>query len=127
MSDLKSLMKNAQQIVELINKLKKAQPPSNSPDDEKSSQTAETESFNKIVSEMGVVGSINKNMMNNDEHVYFRALAQQISDFISPILTSSGGILQLTDVYCIYNRARGTDLISPQDLFQACQHKTKQN
>ena len=27
--------------------------------------------------------------------------------------------MTLTDVYCLYNRARGTDLISPDDLLQA--------
>ena len=33
-----------------------------------------------------------------------------------PVLKRCGGMLTLTDVYCIYNRARGTDLISPDDL-----------
>ena len=28
--------------------------------------------------------------------------------------------MTLTDVYCIYNRARGTELISPEDLVHAC-------
>ena len=26
----------------------------------------------------------------------------------------------MTDCYCLYNRARGTDLISPDDLLEAC-------
>lgn len=30
-----------------------------------------------------------------------------------------GSILTLTDAYCLYNRARGTDLVSPEDLLQA--------
>ena len=29
-------------------------------------------------------------------------------------------MLTLYDVYCMYNRSRGTDLISPTDLKQAC-------
>jgi len=29
-------------------------------------------------------------------------------------------MLTLYDVYCMYNRSRGTDLISPNDLKQAC-------
>lgn len=28
--------------------------------------------------------------------------------------------MALVDVYCLYNRARGTELISPEDLLQAC-------
>ena len=27
--------------------------------------------------------------------------------------------MTLTDAYCMYNRARGTDLISPDDLLEA--------
>lgn len=33
----------------------------------------------------------------------------------------SGGMLLLTDVYCVVNRARGTQLISPLDCLTACQ------
>eukprot|EP00249_Psilotum_nudum_P012784 c23981_g1_i4 orf=339-731(-) len=29
-------------------------------------------------------------------------------------------MLALIDVYCLFNRARGTELISPEDLLQAC-------
>ncbi|KAL3903297.1 MAG: hypothetical protein SGARI_005440, partial [Bacillariaceae sp.] len=31
-----------------------------------------------------------------------------------------GGIMSLTDIYCLFNRARGTNLISPEDMRQAC-------
>jgi len=30
-------------------------------------------------------------------------------------------MMTMTDVYCFYNRARGTDLVSPQDLVQAAE------
>ena len=30
--------------------------------------------------------------------------------------------MALSDIYCIYNRARGNDLVSPQDLFRAASH-----
>ena len=29
--------------------------------------------------------------------------------------------MTLTDVYCLFNRARGTELVSPDDLLNACQ------
>lgn len=29
-------------------------------------------------------------------------------------------MMTLTDAYCLYNRARGTDLVSPDDLVDAC-------
>jgi ESCRT-II complex subunit VPS36 len=28
-------------------------------------------------------------------------------------------VVSLTDLYCLYNRARGTELVSPDDLLQA--------
>jgi ESCRT-II complex subunit VPS36 len=47
-------------------------------------------------------------------------LAKELSDFIVPILKSKGGSLSMMDVYCLFNRARGIELISPQDLKEAC-------
>jgi ESCRT-II complex subunit VPS36 len=35
------------------------------------------------------------------------------------VLERSGGMLALTDVYCLYNRARVTELVSPEDLLEA--------
>ena len=37
------------------------------------------------------------------------------------VLEKVGGVLALVDLYCMYNRARGTDLISPEDLLIACE------
>jgi ESCRT-II complex subunit VPS36 len=31
-----------------------------------------------------------------------------------------GGMMALTDVYCRVNRARGLELLSPEDLIKAC-------
>ncbi len=50
---------------------------------------------------------------------YHQELAREIAHFIFPYLKASGGMLTLTDTYCLYNRARGTALISPDDLLQA--------
>lgn len=62
--------------------------------------------------------------------VFHQELARQLCDFLLPILRgerigqqnvlSDKHMLTLQDVYCIYNRARGTDLISPMDLMKAC-------
>ena len=51
---------------------------------------------------------------------YHDALAQEIESFLSTIIDKFGGIIGLIDLYCMYNRARGTDLISPDDLSIAC-------
>lgn len=43
----------------------------------------------------------------------------QLADFLVGPMQRSGGIMPLPDVYCLYNRARGTELISPDDLISA--------
>jgi len=41
--------------------------------------------------------------------------------FTSNVLDKFGGVLALLDLYCMYNRARGIDYISPEDLLIACE------
>ncbi|XP_039279876.1 vacuolar protein-sorting-associated protein 36 isoform X3 [Nilaparvata lugens] len=45
----------------------------------------------------------------------------KISKAISSKIREVGGIMSLTDVYCRVNRARGLELLSPEDLLAACQ------
>ena len=47
--------------------------------------------------------------------------AQQLAACLGPLLERSGGMLILQDAYCLANRARGTVLLSPEDMLQACQ------
>ena len=54
------------------------------------------------------------------------ALAYEIEQFLSSIIDKFGGVVGLVDLYCMYNRARGTDLISPDDMNIACK-KLNQN
>eukprot|EP00850_Spirogloea_muscicola_P017839 SM000157S02069 [mRNA] locus=s157:144056:146758:+ [translate_table: standard] len=52
--------------------------------------------------------------------LYHQQLSRQLADFVSEPLAKAGGMVALVDVYCMFNRARGTELISPEDLVQAC-------
>jgi EAP30/Vps36 family len=81
--------------------------------------------------------------MTPSQRQYYELTARQLADFLVPKLkgdntdatkgrsrrsttpTSTSnehgrGIMTLTDAYCLFNRARGTNLISPEDLRQAC-------
>jgi len=51
---------------------------------------------------------------------YIPALAREVAVFTRPKLAAAGGVLSLTDIFCLYNRARGTDLVSPHDFLLAC-------
>ena len=51
---------------------------------------------------------------------YHKELAKQLAQFLDQPLKVAGGILTLSDVYCLFNRARGMELVSPDDLINAC-------
>ena len=53
---------------------------------------------------------------------YFQDLAKEIEKFLNTVIESErfSGVIGLIDLFCLYNRARGTDLVSPQDLNIAC-------
>lgn len=46
------------------------------------------------------------------------SLCMQLADFLTARVERAGGMMALPDVYCLFNRARGTELISPDDLLQ---------
>ncbi|KAL5220621.1 hypothetical protein ABZP36_025334 [Zizania latifolia] len=66
---------------------------------------------------VGIVSPVTKETAGA---LYHQQLSRQLADYISIPLEQAGGMMALVDVYCLYNRARGTDLISPEDLLQAC-------
>ena len=53
-------------------------------------------------------------------NLYHDALANEVEKFLGSVIDKFGGVVGLVDLYCMYNRARGTDLISPDDLMIAC-------
>jgi len=103
-SDLKVLMGKASSMVSFAGYLR---------DHHNKSQNNEV---NNIMSEMGLDSPVTKESAGNQ---YTQELARQLYDFLKGPLQKDG-IMSLTDVYCIYNRARGTGLISPDDLYGAC-------
>lgn len=59
--------------------------------------------------------------MARDEKTYLEQLARQISEFleVNNILEKEGGVMTLFDVYSMYNRVRGLELIAPDDVVKA--------
>ena len=53
---------------------------------------------------------------------FYQDLALDIESFLNKIISNErfGGVMSLVDLYCLYNRARGLELISPEDLNIAC-------
>ena len=115
-NDVESLMKEGAELVAIIQSYVKTlekQHSNNNNNDETPHELA------NMLSHMGMTSALTKHQ-STDEKDYYNKLARHVCDFIYPkILQDSGGMMTLTDVYCLYNRARGTNMISPQDLLQA--------
>lgn len=122
--DSEQLLKEASELLTVIKKyvslLQKGQQTTDSKEIEDAQQLA------SMLEDMGMTSALTKKQIgggkrgkNFDE--YYELLARQVADFLLPKLPKMGGVLTLTDVFCLFNRARGTNLISPDDLSEACE------
>ena len=82
------------------------------------SELGEASELEEILHNIGVVSPITKSSAGK---MYYEQVARQIADllFHENRIMRLGGMITLTDLYCVYNRARGTELISPDDLLNA--------
>lgn len=73
---------------------------------------------------LGIISPVTKLSAGREYH---QQLARQIGDILltNNRLRRLGGMITLSDVYCIYNRARGTELVSPHDVLEAAQMLNK--
>lgn len=102
--DLDALMKSAHELVVLTERFSKT-------------QDADDEVFKSVLANMGIPNPVTKMTSGTGYH---EMLARQLTDFIFPLVQQNGGMMLLTDVFCRYNRARGTEMVSPDDLLIAC-------
>jgi ESCRT-II complex subunit VPS36 len=110
-SDLNSLMDMARDMVDLAEKfsekIKKQQ----------TTDSKEQDELDDVLTGLGLSSVVTKKSAGN---LFHQQLARQLAEFLPVHLAKSHGIMALTDAYCLYNRARGTDLISPDDMYRAC-------
>lgn len=68
---------------------------------------------------MGMTDGLSRDRgYRGSDKVYYDRLARRVADVVAPHLKRAGGTMTLTDVYCLFNRARGTNLVSPDDLLR---------
>ncbi|KAF0892110.1 hypothetical protein E2562_013489 [Oryza meyeriana var. granulata] len=116
--DLNALMSKAKEMMELAEKMRQklltnSSAQSNSNDEEMGSK----QDMQDWLLSVGIVSPVTKETAGA---LYHQQLSRQLADYIRIPLEKAGGMMALVDVYCLYNRARGTELISPEDLLQAC-------
>jgi ESCRT-II complex subunit VPS36 len=78
----------------------------------------------QLLSNMGMTSAltmkeIRGGNIQHSQQMYYETLCRQVYDYIQPKVLAMGGYMTLTDVFCHYNRARATNLISPDHLLSA--------
>lgn len=79
----------------------------------------ETVRFKSYLMSLGIDDPVTRDSVGGETD-YFQRLANQICEMLLDPLTDVGGMMSLADVYCRVNRARGLELLSPEDLLNAC-------
>lgn len=121
LSDLDSLMKSAEDVVKVVKKYSSYLEDRRTNNDglETESVAGDVNEIEELLQNIGMVSPVTKLSAGRS---YFQQLARQIADLLlsHDRLLKIGGMITLPDLYCVVNRARGTELLSPEDLFQAC-------
>jgi len=115
-SDLNTLMDKARDLVTLAEKfaekMKKA-----AEQQSKEEADSEQQEFDNMLVSIGLGSIVTKASAGA---LFHKELARQLVDFLKIPIEKEHGMMLMTDAYCLYNRARGTDLISPEDMKSAC-------
>ncbi|XP_041461875.1 vacuolar protein-sorting-associated protein 36-like [Lytechinus variegatus] len=113
--DLDKLMTKAKEMVDLTktiaNKIK-----------EKQGDITEDETvkFKSYLLSLGIANPVTRETYGSGLK-YHEELAKQLAEVLISPVEDNGGMMAITDVYCRINRARGMELLSPDDLIDACQ------
>ncbi|XP_055856158.1 vacuolar protein-sorting-associated protein 36 [Episyrphus balteatus] len=81
----------------------------------------ETVQFKSYLMSLGIDDPVTRDAFSSNS-AYFKSLARQICELLLDPIEESGGMMSLADVYCRVNRARGLELLSPEDLLNACHY-----
>ncbi|KAJ3385368.1 Vacuolar protein-sorting-associated protein 36 [Lobulomyces angularis] len=116
-TDLDTLIKNADEMVKLAEVISsKLANTSNQYNDD------DVTKFKSYLVNLGISQPVTKESAGDS---FSAQLANELSEFLSKLSKGKGnskfnGMISLTDIYCLINRARGVALISPQDLYKSC-------
>ncbi|WKY01608.1 hypothetical protein Q1695_015540 [Nippostrongylus brasiliensis] len=80
----------------------------------------ETVAFKSYLLSLGVSDPVTKSVYGSGA-AYFEKLAEELRTVLLEPLKECGGMMTLPEVFCRVNRARGMELLSPEDLLNACQ------
>jgi ESCRT-II complex subunit VPS36 len=111
--DLDALMAKAKSVVSIMEKYQGVM---KEQDLDGASEDAEGEQMRALLMTIGIRSPVTK--ASAGSQAYHQALARELADFLTrgAVLERAGGVVQLADCYALFNRARGLELVSPDDL-----------
>ncbi|OAC99508.1 hypothetical protein MUCCIDRAFT_149126, partial [Mucor lusitanicus CBS 277.49] len=110
--DLDRLMMKATEMVKLAEAI------SNKVSKDPTNEDNELSTLRTHLLNLGIASPVTKGSAGS---IYHQELSRELADFLSKFFQKEDDMKSLTDVYCLFNRARGTALISPEDLYKASQ------
>ncbi|KAI8968534.1 EAP30/Vps36 family-domain-containing protein [Mycotypha africana] len=110
--DLDKLMMKATEMVKLAESI------SNKLYKDAANQGDELGTLRSHLLNLGIASPVTKGSAGS---VYHQELARELADFLGKLYKKNDDMKSLTDIYCLFNRARGVALISPEDLYKASQ------
>jgi hypothetical protein len=119
-SDVDGLMIEARGLVLVINKyvatLERRKQQSDCTSKDKAAADEEAQKLTELMSQMGMMSALSKKAAGSSYH---QQLSRQLADFLrfKKDLMKEAGIITLTDAYCLFNRARGVNLVSAGNEF----------
>ena len=79
----------------------------------------ETVRFKSYLMSLGISDPVTRDEYGSDQ-AYYQKLSKEVYQVLKTPLSEAGGMMTLTDAFCRVNRARGMELLSPEDLLNAC-------
>lgn len=119
LTDLDALMLRAREAIAVVQRYASYSAGEDKDDmSETTSQAVERNEMESIMQNIGIVSPVTKFSAGRQYH---EQLARQMADLLLQHgrIDRLGGMITLTDLYCLFNRARGTELVSPDDLLKA--------
>lgn len=114
--DIDALMGKAGELVALADRIKAAMAKEAAASGD--AEAKQNDEFNGYLAQMGIAAPVTKSSAGSQFH---SQLARELADFCVKVMAKTGPMITLPDLYCLFNRARGSDLVSPDDLFKACE------
>jgi len=113
-SDVDGLMREGRQLVLVINQYVATldRRKGDTKDmNEKKAADEEEQKLTELLSNMGMMSALSKKAAGS---LYLQQLSRQLAEFLrcNKTLMRDTGVITLTDAYCLFNRARGANLVS---------------